>query len=171
MNVKQTSCGTCGGRVGGLVLVGVLGIMGMLAMIGKGQTERRQDTTAKPDVLATSPDKGSSTKEGGNTLQFTDENFNEEVLRAETPVLVDFWAEWCPSCRVLGPTVDELAREYAGKVRVGKVDIDANKELPVRYGISGLPTVLVFVNGEVHRRFLGPHSKKEYESVLDKLVG
>ena len=170
MNAKQTSCGTCGGRVGGLVLVGVLGIMGMLAMIGKGQTERRQKTTAKPDVLANTH-KGSSTKAGRHMLRFTDQNFDEEVLRAETPVLVDFWADWCPSCRVLGPTVDELALKYAGKVRVGKVDIDTNKELPVRYGISGLPTVLVFVNGEVHKRFLGPRSKKEYESVLDKLIG
>ena len=126
------------------------------------------DTTR--DVAASSPDKTSSTKVEEHTLSFTDENFDRQVLQAETPVLVDFWAEWCSPCRVLGPRINELADEYAGKIRIGKVDIDANQEVLARYGIGSIPTVLLFVNGEIQARFAGLRSKKEYQSVLDKLV-
>ena len=108
---------------------------------------------------------------GNHTLTFTDENFDQEVLQAETPVLVDFWAEWCAPCRVLGPTIDELAEEYAGKIKVGKLDADANKEVSAEYDISSIPAVVLFVNGEIHEKFVGLRVKRDYQSVLDKFVG
>ena len=144
--------------------------MGILAMFGNGQIERTQKMDTTRDVAASSPDKRSSTKVEEHTLSFTDENFDTQVLQAETPVLVDFWAEWCSPCRMLGPTINELADEYAGKIRIGKVDIDANQKVLARYGIGSIPTVLLFVNGEIQARFAGLRSKKEYQSVLDKLV-
>ena len=123
------------------------------------------------DDAASAPNTGSSIKVGQHTLAFTDENFDQEVLHAETPVLVDFWAEWCLPCRLLGPTIDELSADYAGKIKVGKVDTDANKEVSAKYGISSIPAVFLFVNGEIHARFVGPRSKKHFQSVLDKFVG
>ncbi len=86
------------------------------------------------------------------------------------PVLVDFWAAWCSPCRVLGPTIDELAEEYAGKIKVGKLDADANKEISARYGISSVPAVFLFVNGEIQEKFVGLRNKRHYQAVLDKLV-
>ncbi len=146
--------------------------MGILAMFGNGQIERTQKMDTTRDVAASSPDKRSLTKVeehtmipsiAPKTLSFTDENFDRQVLQAETPVLVDFWAEWCSPCRVLGPRINELADEYAGKIRIGKVDIDANQEVLARYGIGSIPTVLLFVNGEIQARFAGLRSKKEYQ--------
>ena len=126
-------------------------------------------TTTK-NVTARSVDKGSSTQVGKHTSTFTDGNFDQEVLKAETPVLVDFWAAWCSPCRVLGPTIDELAEEYAGKIKVGKLDADANKEISARYGISSVPAVFLFVNGEIQEKFVGLRNKRDYQAVLDKLV-
>ena len=81
-------------------------------------------------------------------LELTDANFESEVLNADQPVLVDFWAEWCMPCRMLAPTIDELADEFKGKVKVGKVDTDANREITVKYGINAIPTVILFAGGE-----------------------
>ena len=87
--------------------------------------------------------------------QFTDANFESEVLRSDQPVLVDFWAEWCQPCRMLTPTIEAIAGEYHGRAKVGKVDTDANREISVKYQISSIPTVLLFKNGHVEKTFVG----------------
>jgi thioredoxin 1 len=108
---------------------------------------------------------------GANTKQFTEDNFEQEVLRSSEPVLVDFWAEWCMPCKALGPTIDELATEYAGKVKVGKVNTDENQSLSARFGISAIPTVILFQNGDIKERFVGLRSKRDFKSSLDQVVG
>jgi len=107
---------------------------------------------------------------GENTLTFTDDTFEQEVLKSDRPVLVDFWAEWCMPCKALGPTIDELANDYNGKVKVGKMDTDANKQVSIKYGISSIPTVILFQDGEVAEKFVGLHQKKDFTAVLDKLT-
>lgn len=108
---------------------------------------------------------------GANTLEFTEDNFDAEVLQSSEPVLVDFWAEWCMPCKALGPTIDELANEYAGKVKVGKLDTDANQSISARFGISAIPTVILFQNGEIKERFVGLRSKKDFAASLDEVAG
>ncbi len=103
--------------------------------------------------------------------EFTDANFDTEVVQSDQPVVVDFWAEWCMPCRMLAPTIDEVANDFAGKVKVGKLDTDANREVSVKYGISAIPTVLVFKGGEVVKKFVGVTGKPEFESALNDLVG
>jgi len=107
---------------------------------------------------------------GANTQIFTEANFQQEVLQAAEPVLVDFWAEWCMPCKALGPTIDELATEYAGKVKIGKVDTDANPSLAAQFGISAIPTVMIFEGGEVKERFMGLRSKKDLQASLNAYV-
>ena len=103
-------------------------------------------------------------------LTFTDENFEAEVLRSEQPVLVDFWAEWCGPCKVVGPVVDELAGEYAGRAKIGKVDIDSNKALAERYGIMSIPTLAIFANGEVRATIVGAQPKGRLAERLDQFL-
>jgi thioredoxin 1 len=100
-------------------------------------------------------------------LELTDSNFEDEVIKSDVPVLVDFWAEWCQPCRMLAPTIDELANEYEGKVKVGKVDTDSNRQVSVDYGISAIPTVILFKNGEVHKKFVGLTPKEQFKEALD----
>ena len=103
-----------------------------------------------------------------NVVEFTDQNFESEVLNSSTPVLVDFWAEWCMPCRMLAPTIDELAKEFTGKVKVGKVDTDANKDAAMKFGISAIPTIILFKGGQVVRKFVGVTPKKEFVAELQK---
>ena len=107
---------------------------------------------------------------GPDTLQFTDADFDETVLAADQPVLVDFWAEWCGPCKALGPVIDELATEYAGKAKIGKVDTDANREISVRFSVSAIPTVILFKGGEIVEKFVGLRSKKDFQVVMDRIV-
>jgi thioredoxin 1 len=107
---------------------------------------------------------------GNDTLTFTDATFDKDVLNSETPVLVDFWAEWCGPCRMMGPTVDQVATEYAGKVKVGKLDVDANQQVAGRYGIRGIPTLLLFKGGKVVEQKVGAIGKPEFQKMLDKHV-
>ncbi|MEP0844526.1 MAG: thioredoxin [Phycisphaerae bacterium] len=107
---------------------------------------------------------------GANTKEFTESNFEQEVLSAGEPVLVDFWADWCMPCKALGPIIDELATEYAGKVKVGKVDTDANQNLSARYSISSIPTVLLFQNGQVRQKFVGLRGKKDFQMALNQVL-
>ncbi|GMU20758.1 MAG: thioredoxin [Phycisphaerae bacterium] len=107
---------------------------------------------------------------GPDTKEFTESNFDQEVIEASQPVLVDFWADWCMPCKALGPTIDELATEYAGKVKVGKVDTDANASLSARFGISAIPTVILFQGGEVRQKFVGLRSKKDFKMTLDQVL-
>src|SRR5215217_6347005 len=83
-----------------------------------------------------------------NVMELTDGNFEAEVLKSDKPVLVDFWAEWCMPCRMLAPTIEKIAKDYAGKVKVGKIDTDSNRDVSMRYGISAIPTVILFRNGQ-----------------------
>ncbi|MEM6332236.1 MAG: thioredoxin [Planctomycetota bacterium] len=103
-------------------------------------------------------------------IELTDDNFETEVENADQPVLVDFWAEWCMPCRMIAPTIEQLADEYAGKVKVGKVDTDANRDVSVKYGISAIPTIILFKGGEVVRKFVGVTAKAEFAGELDKAV-
>ena len=103
-------------------------------------------------------------------LELTDSNFEAEVLKSDQPVLVDFWAEWCQPCRMLTPTIEEIANDYNGKARVGKVDTDSNRDISVKYGISSIPTVILFKNGEVATKFVGLQSKDKFAAALDALL-
>ncbi len=107
---------------------------------------------------------------GPDTLEFTDQSFDEVVLNSETPVLVDFWAEWCGPCKALGPVIDELASEYSGKVKVGKLNTDSNREVSVRFSISAIPTVILFSKGEIVEKFVGLKSKHDFQTALDKVA-
>ena len=102
-------------------------------------------------------------------LEITDANFQSEVLESDLPVLVDFWAEWCMPCRMLAPVIDELSQEYEGKVKVGKVDTDANRETSVNLGISAIPTIILFDKGEVVKKFVGVTPKPEFVAELDSI--
>jgi thioredoxin 1 len=104
-----------------------------------------------------------------NVKEFTDGNFEQEVLQSAEPVLVDFWAEWCGPCRLLGPVIDKLATEYVGKVKVGKVDTESNRDTAMRYGINAIPTVLLFKNGEIAQKFVGLRQEREFKAALDAL--
>ena len=107
----------------------------------------------------------------GNAVEFTDANFDAEVLQSDTPVLVDFSATWCGPCRQLSPIIDELAKEYAGKVKVGKVDIDVSQDLAAKYDIMSVPTVLFFKGGEKVDSLVGLNPKSSYKSKMDGLTG
>ena len=104
-------------------------------------------------------------------LELTDDNFQEQVLQSDKPVLVDFWAEWCMPCRMLAPTIESLANDFGDRVRVGKLDTDANKDTAFKYSISAIPTVLVFKGGEVAKKFVGVTAKQELAAELDRLAG
>jgi thioredoxin len=105
-----------------------------------------------------------------NVMEFTDGNFESEVLGADKPVLVDFWAEWCMPCRILAPTIDDVADEHTDTLKVGKVDTDANREISVKYGISAIPTVMIFKGGEVAKKFVGLTKKEDIEAALAELA-
>ena len=105
-----------------------------------------------------------------NVREFTDSNFESEVLNSEVPVLVDFWAEWCMPCRMLAPTIEKLADSYAGKVKVGKLDTDANREVAMKYGISAIPTVILFRNGQIAQKFVGMRPERDFKEALDSVA-
>ena len=103
-------------------------------------------------------------------LEITDATFEEVVLKSDKPVMVDFWAEWCGPCRMVGPIMEELSNEYAGKAVVGKVDVDNNQQFAAKYGIRNIPTVLVFKDGEEVGRQVGVAQKSTYAEALDALL-
>ena len=102
-----------------------------------------------------------------NVMEFTDANFEQEVIQSSQPVLVDFWAEWCMPCRMLTPTIEKLAKDYAGKVKVGKVDTDANREVALKFRIDAIPTVILFKGGQVAQKFVGLKKENDFKAVLD----
>ncbi len=103
---------------------------------------------------------------GTNILHFSDSTFDQEVLNSDVPVLVDFWAEWCGPCKMMAPTVDQIASEYAGKLKVGKVDVDENGGTAMRYNIRGIPTLLLFKGGRVVEQRVGAVGKSEVLRML-----
>ncbi len=103
-----------------------------------------------------------------NVSTFTDDNFESEVVSSDVPVLVDFWAEWCQPCKMLAPTIDEIADDFAGKAKVGKVDIDDNRGVSAKYGIRAIPTVLLFKGGEPVKQFVGLTQKAEIAAALEE---
>lgn len=105
---------------------------------------------------------------GSNTFSTTDSGFSKDVLNSDTPVLVDFWAEWCGPCRALAPKLEEIAGEYQGKLKVYKVDIDENQETPTQYGVRGVPTLILFKNGKQVDQIVGNHPKENILAVLNK---
>jgi len=103
-------------------------------------------------------------------VEITDENFDRDVLKSEQPVVVDFWAAWCGACKALAPIVDEVAADYNGKVKVGKMDVDRNAATPQRYGIRGIPTILIFKDGKVQEQIVGYVPKETIQKAIDKYV-
>jgi thioredoxin 1 len=103
-------------------------------------------------------------------LEVTDVNFDQEVLKSEQPVMVDFWAAWCGPCKALAPIVDEVATAYSGRVKVGKMDVDASPVTPQRYGVRGIPTLLIFKGGQVQEQIVGYVAREVIEKALNKHV-
>src|SRR5262245_55292941 len=103
-------------------------------------------------------------------VTLTKTNFDQEVLKSSTPVLVDFWAEWCGPCKMVAPILDELATEYDGKVKIAKVNIDEFQGLATQYGIRAIPTLLLFKNGEVADQIVGLRSKRDFKTKLDRVA-
>ena len=105
-----------------------------------------------------------------NVIEFNDQNFDSDVLESKIPVLVDFWAEWCGPCKAIAPIIEEIANDYSEKVAVGKVDVDNNNQVAMKYGIRSIPTLLLFNNGEVVDQVIGNVGKENIESMLNKAL-
>jgi thioredoxin 1 len=107
---------------------------------------------------------------GANVVHVTDANFEQEVLKADLPVLVDFWAAWCAPCRAIAPAVDELATEYAGRLKVAKLNVDENPRTPALYGIRGIPNLIIFKGGQVKDQILGAVPKRNLVRAVDSAL-
>jgi thioredoxin 1 len=107
----------------------------------------------------------------GNVTEFNDANFQNEVIDSSDPVLVDFWAPWCGPCRMIAPLVEELATEYKGSVKIGKINIDDSPSAATQYGVSSIPTLIIFKGGEVVDRFVGVQPKSRLQAALEEARG
>lgn len=104
------------------------------------------------------------------TMKLDQNNFQQEVLEADVPVMVDFWAAWCGPCRATGPVIDQLAEEYAGKIKVGKVNVDENRELSMQYRVNAIPTVVFLKNGQEVGRLVGAQGKAAFANAIEKIM-
>ena len=100
----------------------------------------------------------------------TDESFEPEVLKSDVPVLVDYWADWCGPCKAVAPVLDEVAKEYSGKLKIAKLNVDENQEIPKKYGIRGIPTLMLFKNGNIEATKVGALSKSQLTAFLDSNI-
>jgi len=103
-----------------------------------------------------------------STQHFTDLNFKKEVLESNLPVLVDFWAAWCGPCKMIAPVIDDLAKEYAGKIKIGKVDVDTNPKIATEYGVMSIPTIIFFKSGKVMNQLVGAASKLDLKRKIEE---
>ncbi|TAM37920.1 thioredoxin [bacterium] len=103
-----------------------------------------------------------------NALHFTDANFKKEVLESELPVMVDFWAEWCGPCKMIAPYVEEMAKEYAGKMKIGKIDVDSNSKIATHYGVMSIPTIIFLKKGKVMDQLVGALSKLDLKRKIEE---
>ena len=103
-------------------------------------------------------------------LELSDAQFEADVLKSDTPVLVDFWATWCAPCKAIAPVLDQLAEEYDGKIKIGKVNVDENPATPGQYGVRGIPTMILFKDGEIVDQLVGAVPKNQIESLLEKAL-
>lgn len=126
---------------------------------------RCSESDARPRAPAPGGDKMAE-----GVLEFTDQNFDADVIGSDTPVLVDFWAEWCAPCKMIAPTVEALAREYEGQVRIGKLNIDENPSVPSKFGIRGIPTLMLFKGGEVAEQIVGVKPKADLKAAIDRAL-
>jgi len=104
-------------------------------------------------------------------VEFTEQNFEQEVLQSDVPVLVDLWAEWCMPCKMVHPVVEELAHEYEGRVKVGQLDVDSNRQLAIQYNITAIPTLMLFHNGKLVRKLIGVQPKNNLKTMIDETLG
>ncbi|MFM8706603.1 MAG: thioredoxin, partial [Planctomycetia bacterium] len=121
-----------------------------------------------PDSYPIHPPNTPELEPMGNALEFTDANFQREVLDSPVPVLVDFWAPWCGPCRMIGPTIEELSVENAGSFRVGKVNVDDNSQLAMTYNVASIPTIMIFNGGRLVQQFMGVQPKAKLQQALDE---
>ena len=105
-----------------------------------------------------------------NIYEFTDQNFEKDVQKADLPVLIDFWAVWCGPCKAIAPVLEEVASEYVGKIKVGKVDVDKNQDTAMKYGVRSIPTLLLMKNGEVINQLVGAVPKSNITDILDDII-
>lgn len=105
-----------------------------------------------------------------DVLQLTDDTFDKEILQSEIPAVVDFWAEWCGPCKMVGPIIEELAKQYEGKVKIASMDVDANRKTPGTYGIRNIPTLIFFKGGEVEQTVIGAHPKSFLDEQIKKML-
>ena len=103
-------------------------------------------------------------------ITFTDQNFETEVLKSQTPVLVDFWAEWCGPCKIVDPVVSELASEYGGKLKVGKLNVDENQTSSQKFNVMSIPTIMLFKNGQPIKSVIGAQSKENFKKAIDEVL-
>lgn len=103
-------------------------------------------------------------------ITLTDDNFEEEVLKSDKPVLIDFWATWCGPCRMIAPIVEEMSTEYEGKAKIGKLDVDSNQKTSIKYGVRSIPTLLIFKDGEVKQTIIGAIPKPQIVEKLESVI-
>ena len=134
-----------------------------LLALGAATAALATDESAAPDAVPPKP--------AATPVEITEENFETEVLTSEVPVLVDFWAQWCPPCRMVAPIVEDLAVDFAGKVKVAKCDVDNSRDVAGQYNITSIPTLIIFKGGEVVHKSVGVTSKEDLAKALESALG